>query len=472
MRKQEKSSGNARPPVSFGMLLLYNSIFLVVFLFYSPFAMWKLIRAKSLFRGLNERLGAVKRMDGRTVIWIHGVSVGEVKAAQPIVRALCKEFPQLSVVVSSTTPTGRAEAQRLYPDAQVIYYPLDFGPFPGRALDRIRPVCILLMELELWPNFLNAAERRSCPVAVVNGRISMRSFKGYKLVYRLLPQLDRIDLFCVQVSTYAERLRDLGVPENKIFTTGNLKYDAIDVHEAGVSPDPDLVHLLGIDKDELVLVAGSTHHDEEYRIARLMLSLEKRLGRQLRLVVAPRHANERGFAVSEDLRRAIRGEGLVKKHQVTMLTEQRKLGKPVHGRPWVVVDTIGELERVYSFATAVFVGGSLIPHGGQNMLEPVALGKPTLFGPHVSNFQADVDLLLAGRGVIQVATEGELEDKLFWLFSNPEEARELVRRAQRVLLANQGATERTQTAVLALLRERAPILFDAGETALGRELSS
>jgi len=437
-----------RPPVSAVVLLLYNMVYLVAFLFYLPMFGWRMLWDRSYRRGIRQRMGYVTRDSDGPVLWIHGVSVGEVKAAEPLVRALKQELPGVGIVVSSTTPTGAGLAKRIYPDEQVFYYPLDFGPFPGRALDNIRPIGVLLVELELWPNFLHAAEQRDVPVAVVNGRISKRSFKGYRMVRRLLPQHDRINLFCVQNQTYARRVEDLGVNPAKIKKTGNLKYDCLHVRKDPVVRDPGLVELLALEPDELVLVGGSTHDGEEATLGEIALALEPELGRPIRLVVAPRHP-ERVNAAGDGLRRVLKHHG--SSRSVIRLTEQRK-GGVAPGGAWLIVDTIGELDAVYSLADAVFVGGSLVRHGGQNMLEPVALGKPTLFGPHVWNFQTDVELLRAGDGVVQVQDADGLHRELRRLLSDESAARELARKGQEVVRANQGAVNRTLAGVLEILR--------------------
>ncbi|MEZ5989140.1 MAG: glycosyltransferase N-terminal domain-containing protein [Planctomycetota bacterium] len=450
MPRSLTGEGQARPPVSRAVLLLYNAVYLVGFVLWSPVFLVKVLRSGSYRRGFLERTGRLAVPPAtRPRVWIHGVSVGEVKASLPLVRAL-QAREDLEVVVSTTTPTGRAEAERLFPELPVFYYPLDFGPFPARALDHVGPRCVLLMELELWPNYLDAAERRGVPVAVVNGRISKRSFRGYKKVSRLLPQLDRIQRFCVQNETYAERILALGVEAGKLSVTGNLKYEALPIEERP-SPPPALVRALSLAPDEAVLVAGSTHHDEEERIGRAVLELERRLGRRLRLIVAPRHADERGHAAAEDLRRVLRSAG--DPREAVQWTACKAGAADGGGGAWVVVDTIGEIEGFYRLATLVFVGGSLVPHGGQNMIEPVALGKPTLFGPHVANFQTDVDFLLEARGAIQVEDDRELVDRLEALLRDPAEAEGYAERARQVLRANVGATVRTLDAIAPLLAE-------------------
>ena len=443
----------SRTPIPRPLFWFYNLIYFVVFFAWSPLFLWKMLWDRSYRRGIGERMGFVAAEPDSDVIWVHGVSVGEVKAAAPIIAGLRAVMPEKRVVVSSTTPTGRQVAEQLYPDARVIYYPLDFARFPARALGRIQPCCVLLMELEVWPNFLRAAEERDVPVMVVNGRISERSFRGYQRISWFLPQLDRIDLFLVQNLTYAARLNELGITASRIRITGNVKYDCLTVMSEPVVPDAEFTELLGIGPEEAVVVAGSTHPGEPRRLAAAVCRLERRLGRSLRLVIAPRHPDKSSGAI-DDMRREVAQAGLREAHPVLRLTQERDGARRPVGAPWLVVDTIGDLEKAYSVADVVFVGGSLVRHGGQNMLEPVALGKPTVVGPHVWNFRTDVDLLLAGKGLLQATDEVDLEEKLAFLLSSPAESQALVRRAQQLITDNHGAVDVTLENVLALMKER------------------
>ncbi len=453
LREKDRSGeGRARGKSAWlPVFFIYHFAFVFGFLFYSPVLLWRLFRGSAYKHGYRERMGKVCWRDDHPRIWIHGVSVGEVKAAQPLVDALSKQWPGVDVVVSSTTPTGAALARSLFGEERVFFYPLDFGPFPARALDRTKPDAVLLMELELWPNFLQAAERRGIPVAVVNGRISDKSFRGYRKLRGLLPQIDRIDLFCVQNQTYAKRLLDLGVAKSRVRVSGNIKYDSLEIHPEGVDRDRDLAVQIGLRKEERVLVCGSTHAPEERLLGRVVMRLCDALGENVRLILTPRHP-ERSKGVAAELRRNM-GEARVER-----LTALRERGLVASEGTVIVIDTIGELERAYSLADLVFVGGSLVAHGGQNMLEPVALGKATLFGPHIWNFQRDVDLLIEGEGVIQVKDEEELFERLLALFRDPELASALSRRAQRVLTENQGAIRGTTREIHTLLAERSPRL--------------
>jgi len=448
----EQESVRPRPPVSAALRHLYNLVFLLGLLGYLPLLFWRMLVDPTYRQGIGQRSGRVPPSPkGRPVVWVHGVSVGEVKAAVPLVESLRRKFPELLVRISATTPTGAKVARKIFGEDRVFLFPLDFGGFPGRSLDRVRPICLILVELELWPNILLAAEKRGVPVAVVNGRISERSFKGYRFVHRLLPQLDRIDVFCVQNRTYADRLERLGVAEDRILITGNLKYDGLEIPADPPAPDPEFWRVLGIREGETILVCGSIHPGEELPLARAALALERRSKARFRLILVPRHP-EKSPGILRRLRRVLRKEtGSGSQHRVRRWTERRPTETLPPGT-WLLLDTIGDLARAYSLADLVFVGGSFVHHGGQNMLEPVALHKPTLFGPHVWNFQVDVDLLLEGEGVRMVRDEGELEEALLFLYGNPSEASAMAERGVSVLRRHRGATARTLERLLPILR--------------------
>ncbi len=371
--------------------------------------------------------------EGTRPIWIHGVSVGEVKAAATLIESLHASMPDVELVISTTTSTGFEIAKLMYEGDRVIYYPVDFGPFPGRALDRINPSCILLVELEIWPNFLQAAARRSVPVAVINGRISDKSYRGYKTVLFFLPQLFWVEAYFVQDMVYRDRLLGLGIDPDKIALTGNMKYDSVHLAHPGHEPS-ELRHWLA-PAGELILVAGSTHGEEDRKLAELLPGLAKGSDRGIRLVVTPRHP-ERSQAVIGELRAL--GVG------ARRWSEGMQASNPMAGDEVLVVDTIGHLETFYAACDIAFVGGSMVPHGGQNMIEPAAIGKPVVFGPHTSNFRKDVELLLAVDAVLQVRDWEELAATLARLLSDAEARKTLGERAVELIRKNQGATERTR----------------------------
>lgn len=426
-------------------LLAYHAIFLLFGIAYAPVALWRLAFDRRYRDAILPRTGRLPRStDRRAVVWAHGVSVGEVKGLGQLIEAIEAFSPDLEVVVSATTPTGFALAQRLYAPRRVVRYPIDFGLFPGRALDRIRPGCVLLMELEVWPNFLQAAARRSVPVAVVNGRISERSYRGYRLVRGLLPQFDWIELFCVQNPVYRDRLLALGVPPARIAVTGNMKYDS---DPLGGAPDRSerLRGWLDPNGERLVVVCGSTHPNEEEWLTASLRTVERRLGKPLRIVLVPRHP-ERAPGLVDALGAA--GEPIRRWSEVgTALPE-------LDGRAIVLVDTIGQLGAFYGACDLAFVGGSLVPHGGQNMLEPAALGRAVVFGPHVANFRTEVELLLQGEAAVQVRDRADLDARLLELLADPDLRERLGERALASIRANQGATARTRALIEPLL-ERA-----------------
>lgn len=414
---------------------IYQPLFALAFLLYSPVALWGLMFAPKGQRvSMRERMGRVprRRDTSRPLVWIHGVSVGEVKAASDFVAELRKLRPDVDLVISTTTPNGRLVARQEYPDLPVVTYPLDLGYFPARALSRLQPCCVLLMELEIWPNFLQAARKRDIPVAVINGRISERTFKGYRMARSLLPQLDLISRYCVQDQAYQRRLLDLGVDPARIFVTGNMKYDSVDMGQHAAESGELRAWLCP--GGEAVLVAGSTHEDEEQAVLSAAEVLEGRGCPGLRVVLVPRHP-ERSAAVCD----MVTQRGL----RAVRWSEVESAPTPLEASDVVVVDTIGKLQRFYAACDVAFVGGSLIPHGGQNMLEPAALGRAVIFGPHTDNFRRDVELLLDADAAVRVEDRSEFVGALQRLLQDPDQRAAYGARARCVIEQNQGATART-----------------------------
>jgi 3-deoxy-D-manno-octulosonic-acid transferase len=420
---------------------VYHAVWIAGCILFLPWLVSRMLLDSRYRTGLKQRTGRVPTLrSDRRVVWIHGVSVGEIMAAGTIIEQLQRSYPHLHLVISSTTPTGHEVARQQYGQHTIIYFPLDFGLFPGRALDRIAPSVVLLMELEIWPNFLQTASRRGIPVAVINGRISERSFRGYHLVRGLLPELDLITVFCVQDRSYQQRLLDLGVSPSKIHVTGNMKYDSVVLPAPGTQAS-DLRKWLAPDGG-LVLVCGSTHGDEDLWLAEALGRVTAGLEQQVRLVLAPRHP-ERVPSVAERLA----ATGL----ECARWSERKTARDPLTPREVLLVDTIGQLQGFYAAGDVAFVGGSLVSHGGQNMLEPAALGKAVLFGPHTGNFARDVDLLIQANAAVQVRGLDELDSALGKLLRDAEWRRGLGSRAVAVIRENQGATGRTLSCLADLL---------------------
>ncbi len=354
-------------------------------------------------------------------LWVHAVSVGEAIAAATFIREYKGLHPEDRIVVSTITDTGRAVAkERLSGLAQVIYLPFDFAGAVSRALMRVKPDIFVIMETELWPNLIRTVKAANIPVVLLNGRISDGSFRNYMKIKGFFHQvLKLIDIFCVQDDVYAERLRDLGVETNKIIKTGNFKFDV-------KVKDEELAWISRLNGK--VIVAGSTHKGEdEILLSAYKVLLEKHKG--LNLVIAPRHPQR-----FDDV------WGLMKKESVYCI-RRSALGEGDGMTGTVVLlDTVGELSLVYKAADIVVMGGSFIPHGGQNPLEPAYWGKPVLCGPHMENFPFIKEFYASGAA-LETSVEALASD-LDDLLASSEARGEMGGRAKAILEKNRGAVDR------------------------------
>ncbi|MCZ6794527.1 MAG: 3-deoxy-D-manno-octulosonic acid transferase [Planctomycetota bacterium] len=387
-------------------------------------------------RGFLRRLGfSPCRRGERPVVWIHAVSVGEVLVAEPLVRAFQKEHGDWDVVLSTSTYTGEDVARRRLPDLPVFYFPLDVTPCTSLALRRTRPVAVVLLELEVWPGFLLAARRRGVPVLVANGRLTERSARRYRWLGPFGRFLFRqVAAYSVQSDEYARRFRGLGARPESVEVLGNMKYDRSPPASAA-RPDETRA-LLGWSRQSgaVILVAGCTHPGEERMLSAMLSRLAERQP-GLRLVLAPRHVERLVSGEVESWRCP---------SPVVCWSELRDRDDGPHdlGENILLVDTVGDLERFYAAADLVVVGGSFVPHGGHNLLEPTRLSRPTLFGPHHENFKEEARHLLEHGGAICVADAVELEKRLGDLLDDPEERRQLGERARRATDLLKGAVER------------------------------
>lgn len=416
---------------------LYDLAWIAFAVFGAPWLAWKSLRQRGFARMVVERLGrglaSVPRAT-RPRILVHGVSVGEVKAARSLVTLFAERHPECEVVLSSTTNTGLEMAHKLYPGLLAVRYPADLSWVARRFLGVLDPALVILVELEVWPNFLRECNREGRAVAVVNGRITRDSHGRYLAFKRWLPEFNRISLFCVQSAEYARRFGVLGIDGERVCVTGNLKFDGMRV--GPVDTGGELARFVAGTSGRQVLVAGSTHQPEELLVARAA----RRAAPDARLVLVPRHPDR-----VEELGVELREAGIGSQR----LTELRKGTRVDEGLP-LLVDTIGELERVYALAHLVFVGGSLVAHGGQNMLEPAAQGKAVLFGPHTDNFDQEAALLLAAGACLEVADAAELERELARLLADPAERERMGRAGMAAVAAQRGATQLTLAALEAL----------------------
>ncbi len=429
------------------MYILYSLMLACALLVSLPWWVLQVLRLGKYRAGLSERLGFIPlRLRPRAkpgAIWIHAVSVGEVLAISRLVAELKNSVPRRPVFVSTTTATGQALARERFGEAQVFYMPIDFG-FAVRAyLGLLRPSLLVLAETEFWPNLVHLARKRGSPVAIVNARVSDRSFPRYRRFRRLFARvLAEVNLFLAQTEEDALRLREIGAAAERVHVSGNLKFD---VRSAAGSPlQEDLRRTIG--KDSPVIVCGSTAEGEEELLLRAFLEVLKQYPSAV-MVLAPRHP-ERFDKVA----------GLIT--EKGLLVVRRSSWSPAGAAPSsmsgsvFLLDSVGELASVYAVATVAFVGGSLLPGvGGHNILEPAQHGVPVLAGPSTANFREIVSIFERGGG-IRIVTAENLTGELLRLLADGEERRRLGDRARQLFLENTGATARTLQALETLLHPR------------------
>jgi 3-deoxy-D-manno-octulosonic-acid transferase len=401
--------------------------------------------------GFHERFGHYDRrlkqaLTNRQTLWLHAVSVGEVNLCLQLIRALEPRLPNLKIVVSTTTTTGMAELQRRLPaHVSKIYYPVDSRKSVARALAVVHPKAIVLVESEIWPNFIWRANQLDIPLFLVNARMSARSFPRYKKFRFLFRSL--FASFAgvgAQNETDAARLREIGCRAEAIRVVGNLKFDAAKLDERSPLDIGAMLRQLGVPLDTPILVAGSTHDGEEKILADVARRLRARFPK-LFLVLVPRHF-ERCKEVGRQLRE--RGVKFIYRNEISARTQLRA-GEV----ECLLVNTTGELKFFYECATLVFVGKSLTAIGGQNPIEPGALGKPMVFGQNMQNFADVAWNFLAQNGALQVRDSGELEKALGELLADENRRAELGQNALKVVRENLGAVERTVEMILDNLKD-------------------
>jgi 3-deoxy-D-manno-octulosonic-acid transferase len=459
-----------------------NAIYLGVLIVSTPWLLWRWIRYGKNRRGWGQKLcGQVPIRDQGSpaipsaelqhpdessqspsshlpqsqCIWLHAVSVGEVNLLAPIIERLQQQLPNVELVVSTTTETGYDLARKKYSHLNTFFFPLDFTWSVRRALQRIRPGLIVLAELEIWPNFIRCASnfpvarngglQRGIPIAVVNGRLSENSLRGYlRFRFWLKSSFQRLTLIAAQDETYARRFVEAGAESSRVVVTGSVKFD-------GVQTDPKnaltqrLRALTGFGNDEFVWLAGSTQAEEDVLAAEVYLELTEKHP-QLRLILAPRHP-ERCRALVDQLQK--KGLEVVRR---SALSNENPLKSSNPNRPAVLlIDVIGELGGWWGVAHAAFVGGSLGSRGGQNMIEPAAYGIPVSFGPNTQNFRAIVEQLLAAEAAVVVRNKVELLEFITRCLQDSGWAKQLGSRAQNLVEQHRGAADRTVTLLKSLL---------------------
>ena len=429
------------------ILFFYNLALLAGSIASAPWWLWRMATTHKYREGLAERLGKVpawlrSKAAERPVIWLHAVSVGEVLAVSRLIAELDKALPAFQVLLSTTTRTGQALARERFGPNRVFYCPLDFPWSVNAYLSAVNPRMLVLAETEFWPNLLHSCDRRQIPVLVVNARISDRSWPRYKMLRRLWqPLLSRIRRALAQTEIDAQRLKAIGLVPEHVAVAGNLKFDVRAVQDAEATR---MLRSLGAGLR--FVVCGSTLEGEEAALLEAwpkLLAADSRLA----LVLAPRHP-ERFPAVAALLEKS--GLAWVKRS----MWRDRKPA-PLEPGQIVLLDTIGELASIYSLASIAFVGGSLIPAGGHNPLEPAQFGVPIVMGPHYANFR-DLTEDLRRHDAIRIAPGGEVSQTLVALLQNSSEVTAMGSRARQVFEAQAGATERCVGAIHEILAQGRP----------------
>lgn len=420
------------------MYWFYNICLVAYWVLQIPVLLYRLIFEDGFYDRLKQSAGVMptptlEKIAYHNAIWVHAASVGEVVAASPIVRALKQKYPGEMVVVSVVTATGHRMAQRIIPEADGhIFFPFDLPVITSRIVTIVDPKVIILIETELWPNFLRLAFRRRIPVMMMNGRISDRSMKRYSLIRpftgKMLRQIRR---FCMQSSFDADHIINMGAAPDRVIVTGNTKYDQT---YATVTEEERaaLKKEFHFDGPGPVIVAGSTHGGEEEIIMRVFRDVLKK------------YPDAKMLLAVREVTRAAKVKAHIYVHGFSVIRRTEMGTSADNGKPHqvVILDTIGELGRLYGLADVVFVGGSFVRVGGHNILEPAAHGKPVLVGPHMFNFK-EIFELLSKRGVcIMAEDEDDFRDKLLALLADKGRIAEMGRKALEVVAENQGATRR------------------------------
>ena len=433
------------------MYLLYSLATLIVLVLLSPYFLYQALRHNKYVGSFGQRLGYLPvsfNLDADESIWVHAVSVGEVLAARPLISELRRRYPALRLFLSTTTMSGQQLARRSVADVDgVFYFPLDWTFTVRRTLRVVKPKLFVMVETEIWPNLLRECRTQGIRTVLVNGRISHRSFPRYRMVRPLFRRvLADVDRFCVQGEETARRLIELGADASLISITGSLKFESL---HAAPTPTPGrgaerVLRFFRVPANRPVLLAGSTAKGEEEAIVRAFNRVRSTTaGANPLLIVAPRHTERSG-----DVERLCRREGLA---------AIRRTDLPIDADPKadvVILDTIGELAQLYQVATAVFVGGSLVPVGGHNILEPAVYGKPIVFGPHMENFSEIADAFVTNGAALQVRNERELQEAILTLMNDPVRRARLGAAARALVDANRGARDKTLSVIAEILPPR------------------
>jgi 3-deoxy-D-manno-octulosonic-acid transferase len=426
------------------MTFLLDAAYFLLALLASPYVLFRMARSRRWRAGLKQRLGFIPPRSGdKPCVWVHAVSVGEVSASRTLTDLILKEHPDWDLRVSTTTDTGQKLAVEQFVAERCFYFPLDLSSAVRRDFRRVRPDVIVLVELEVWPNFVRTARARNVTVAIMNGRMREKWVGVYrKLGFLLRPLLDPAgpNLFCVQNETYRDRFVRAGFPAAKVRVTGTMKYDTVRMEADPAKLEP-VRAALGLKGEERMWIASCTWPGEEEICLRVHQYLQRR-DPALRLIIAPRHIER-----ADDVARQIEEAG----YEV----RRRSAGGGPSGPKAVgLLDSVGELGYLYAVADFVFMGKSLTARGGHNMLEPAALGAVPVFGPLTDNFEAEAQLLLEAGAAERVADETELAERLLRLLCDAGIRQERARKGREAVLQGQGASRRNMDILSQALASR------------------
>lgn len=407
-----------------------------------PHYIWHRFKTDKYGTCAPEKLGRINfqpKQQGQKRLWLHAVSVGETIAAKPLVNLFKKRFPDWDIKISTTTQTGREVAIKNFGEENVFYFPLDIRSIVNRTFDIIKPDLIILMELEIWPHFLDIAEHRNIPVAVSNVRITEKSFRNFKRLGNLSKKvLNQISLWASQSENYSNILSELGVDENKINTVGSLKYDGLDFSEDKEKTEKLLSELGG----GRIFLAGSTHEGEDEIILEAFKLVRDKCGNDIKLLLVPRHPE--------------RCDNIIKIIPQEFSCARRSEGTVKPDTDIIIGDTMGELAGMYRVAEVVFVAGSLSEKvGGHNMLEPATFAKPVVYGPYTFNFKEPDEILTSAAAVIKLpdTKPQTLADAIINLLEDKNKSTKMGIRAKEVCQKMQGATEKTIDLIVNLLNK-------------------
>ncbi len=428
------------------MYLLYDLVLLASACFLIPYYLFRGVRQGKVRRGIRERLGfytddQLAAVSGKKVLWVHAVSVGETMAAVPLLTSLKKTYPDHFLVVSNVTETGHHIAMGRREVDLCLFFPFDLSWVVGRVLRQVKPAAIVIVETEIWPNFIHQAKALNIPVLLVNGRISDRSFPRYRLARKLVaPILKQISAFCMQTELDAQRIIEMGADPDRVTVSGNLKFD-MQIEAPDAQECERLRQTFKVPEQTLVWVVGSTHSGEEETIASIYQELIAS-GENIFLILVPRHPDR-----CRGIQEILNGLGLA----TTLRSSVEDLNRQLSAGEVLLVDSIGEMLKFYAIADIVFVGGSLVPVGGHNILEASLLEKPVLFGTYMHNFKEISRLLQAAGGGLMVSDHQALLAAVRGLCVDSYRRSAMGKAGSQLLQKNAGATVKTLAVVAKLV---------------------